>query len=503
MGAVLASAAAFVSILFVSWQLTLQIQKAQLDRDAMTALARVESIYADAVTTLREIASNTTRPCSPANIRQMVKLTESSRSVINIAYGANNVVECNTWGLLNYVISKNSSQVRQSDGIDAVFNWKPQTFGTYRSLLILRLNNYSVLVDQQDLFSDWVGSMASNISSIHANDGTPLRANYNDVPRTSETGFSEASSRNGPNGWSVTVRQPRITFPSYLRSEPVVFLPLLIAIALLSGSMAWFWLRWRLSLRYELAAAVRKGAFIAHYQPIIDLTTWRCDAAEALARWQRSDGSHVPPDVFVPLAESFGLMERITDQIVAAVMRDLGDWLRQDPNALIGINLSAADLSTGRILPVLDRALSRSGVNPRQIWLEVTEHGMIDITGAQITLAELHRRGHLIAIDDFGTGYSGLSYLQQLQIDALKIDRSFVKVIGTEAPTRNVTQQIIAMARELNLKIVAEGVETEEQAAYLRSNGVEFAQGWLFSAALPASDFLAFRSSWPGPQSAS
>lgn len=116
----------------------------------------------------------------------------------------------------------------------------------------------------------------------------------------------------------------------------------------------------------------------------------------------------------------------------------------------------------------------------------------MDIDNARKTLDELRRRGHRIAIDDFGTGYSGLQYLAQLPVAMLKIDKSFIETVGTGAPTSLVTGHIIAIARELKLGLVAEGVETEAQAAFLRERRVEFAQGWLFSRAVPADDFLKF-----------
>jgi sensor c-di-GMP phosphodiesterase-like protein len=158
----------------------------------------------------------------------------------------------------------------------------------------------------------------------------------------------------------------------------------------------------------------------------------------------------------------------------------------------ISVNIVATDIVTGRILGALDGALVDTGIGAEQIWLELTERGLMDIESARTTLDELRRRGHRIAIDDFGTGYSGLQRLAQLPVEMLKIDKSFIETVGTGAPTSLVTGHIIAIARELDLRLVAEGVETEAQAAFLREQQVEFAQGWLFSRAVPADDFLVF-----------
>lgn len=491
LAAVVGTTAVLAAMLFVSWRMALTAQQKQLDRDATSALLHVEAVYADAVGALRQISTSDAEPCSPRNIREMLQMTESSLTVDNIAYGAGDTVECNSSGLLPYRLKKASIAIEQPDHVGLVVNWRPATFGTDRAMFIARLGGYSTLVDQRRFFGDWGGSGASVLADIRARDGSPLRVSFADQDPVRTT-TQDATSQKSAGGWTVTVRQLRVPFAAHLMSQRVLLLPLSITLALLCGLIAWLWLRRRLSLRGELAAAVRNRDFIAHYQPIIELATGRCVGVEALARWQRPDGRQVPPDIFIPMAESLGLIGSITDQIVALVLRDLGEWMRSDPHGHVAINLSAADVSSGRILDVLETALRGSGVKPAQIWIEATERGVMDMSAARQTLAELRRRGHSTAIDDFGAGYSGLSYLQRLPVDVLKIDRSFIEVVGTEAPTRSVTQHIIAMAHELDLQIVAEGVETEEQAAYLRAFGVGFAQGWLFSRALPPSEFLAY-----------
>ncbi len=200
----------------------------------------------------------------------------------------------------------------------------------------------------------------------------------------------------------------------------------------------------------------------------------------------------MPPDAFIPLAEKVGFIGAITDEVIDAVIADVGDLLRHDPHLHIAVNLAASDMSTARILQPLQHKLQAGRISPQQIWLEATEQGSVDIEGARNTLAELRRRGHRIAVDDFGTGYSGLKYLQTLPFDALKIDKSFVAPIGTESPMLHVTDRNIQIGIDLGLVVIAEGVEREDQATYLKEHGVAFAQGWLYSQAVPASEFIAF-----------
>ncbi|MFN4162568.1 MAG: EAL domain-containing protein, partial [Stenotrophomonas sp.] len=253
------------------------------------------------------------------------------------------------------------------------------------------------------------------------------------------------------------------------------------------------WLsRRRLSLQAELATAVRKREFFMHYQPIIELDTGICVGAEALVRWSRPDGSQVRPDLFIPLAEEHGLIEALTDQVIELVIADMRALLVQDRSVHIAINLSAGDVSSGRALKVLSARLAGTGIHPQQIWLEAPERGFIDVQRARNTLALARRAGHCVAIDDFGVGYSSLQYLQQLPLDALKIDKSFIDAIGTDSATSPVTSHIIDMAKTLGLFTVAEGIETPAQLAYLQARQVEFGQGWLFSRPLPPEAFVAF-----------
>lgn len=173
-------------------------------------------------------------------------------------------------------------------------------------------------------------------------------------------------------------------------------------------------------------------------------------------------------------------------------MSDLNSLLVADRSLHIAINLSAADVGTERVLPVIARALQHTGIQPRQIWLEATERGFVDIEAARSTLTRARELGHAVAIDDFGTGYSSLFYLEGLPLDALKIDKSFINTISTNSATSSVTPHIIEMAKTLKLKIVAEGVEMQAQADYLLERDVDYGQGWLFARPMPAADFIAY-----------
>jgi sensor c-di-GMP phosphodiesterase-like protein len=269
-----------------------------------------------------------------------------------------------------------------------------------------------------------------------------------------------------------------------------------VVLALLA-LLAWFDLMWRysrrqLTLAAELQRAIARGQISVHYQPVIDFGTGRCVGAEALARWKRESGEAVSPAVFIPEAEKSGLIQDITLSVLNTVVRDLVYLLREFPGLSVNLNLSPEDLKNDRIGVALARDLENAGLLPGAIKLEITERALVNSDVSRSLIREFRRRGHQVAIDDFGTGYSSLSYLQSFELDVLKIDKSFVDAIGTEAATSHVIVHVIQMAKDLGLTTVAEGVETQQQAHWLQEHGVSFGQGYLYSRPLSAGDFLEF-----------
>lgn len=265
-----------------------------------------------------------------------------------------------------------------------------------------------------------------------------------------------------------------------------------LVLAALLGWLVALLLRRDQSLARALAQALRRDEFELDYQPLVDLDTGRCVGAEALLRWRRADGQRVRPDLFIPQAEDSGQITAITRWVIRQVLQEQGELLRQHPQLYISVNLAAADLVEAHFPAEADEALRTAGVAPAQLVYEVTERGLVDPQRAVAVLEPLRQAGHRIAIDDFGTGYSSLSYLQQLPVDVLKIDKSFVDALGTEAASSPVAPHIIAMARALGLKVIAEGVEQAEQARLLAELGAQIGQGWLFAKPLSGQAFRDF-----------
>lgn len=248
----------------------------------------------------------------------------------------------------------------------------------------------------------------------------------------------------------------------------------------------------RLSLETRLKKAVlEQNQFVLHYQPKVSIRDGRITGAEGLVRWLSPDRGLVPPVEFIPLAEETGLITAIGEWVLETACHQAAEWERKGlPPLRIAVNLSARQLYSPGFVDTVRRILEESGVRPGAIELELTESVMMqNVQLVADLLMELKLLGLHIAVDDFGTGYSSLSYLKRLPLDALKVDRSFVRDVPRDADDVAITSAVIALAHSLRLKVVAEGVETEAQLSFLRDRECDEIQGFLFSKPVPAEDF--------------
>jgi len=225
-----------------------------------------------------------------------------------------------------------------------------------------------------------------------------------------------------------------------------------------------------------------------HYQPEIDARTGRVIAVEALLRWHHPMRGLVSPAEFIPLAEQTGLIVPMGDWVLRAACAQAAAWRRGKLAPVrVAVNLSARQFEDADFVARVEDALEESGLEPTALELEITESMVArDATQAAKWLSDLRSLGIRVMVDDFGTGYSSLAHLKRFPIDGLKIDRSFVQNLPTDRHDASITRAVIAMAHELGLEVVAEGVEVQEQLAFLREHGCDLAQGYLFGAPMPA-----------------
>lgn len=249
----------------------------------------------------------------------------------------------------------------------------------------------------------------------------------------------------------------------------------------------------RLQVENGLRRALERQELEVHYQAKVDLANEEIIGCEALLRWKSADLGFVSPVEFIPVAEETGLIVPIGEWVLKQSLRQLDAWMQAGlPPIRVGVNLSARQFREPQLAAKIMAALEETGVGAELLELELTESMLVENADEAIqALWALKGLGITLSIDDFGTGYSSLSYLKRFPIDELKIDRSFVKDIPESADDMSITKAIISMARSLEMKLVAEGIETPAQADFLRDNGCHTGQGYLFAKPLPADGFLA------------
>lgn len=241
---------------------------------------------------------------------------------------------------------------------------------------------------------------------------------------------------------------------------------------------------------FDLERAIARGEIRPYYQPVINLRTGELEGCEVLCRWEKKNGQVVPPGAFIDYAETTGLAIPMTLSLMQQVKYDLGDICQQMPNMKVSINLFEGHFRDAGIVDDVQAIFGGSKVAMRQLVFEITErHPLANSTVATAVIAGLHALGCRLALDDAGTGHSNLAYIGTLGVDIIKIDRVFVDMVKPDTKQVPVLDGLISMAKDMNCEIVAEGVETEAQALYLRSRGVLHAQGFIFAPALKIQAF--------------
>ena len=251
-----------------------------------------------------------------------------------------------------------------------------------------------------------------------------------------------------------------------------------------------------MALETDLRGALERREFAVHYQPIISVGTGRPIGFEALVRWQHPVHGLISPHEFVPLAEELGLIAEIDLWVLREACTQLLMWqgaFPAEPSLTLSVNLSGQGFARPDLAARVAETLRQTGFKPECLKLELTESVLITHSDTvKATLEQLHQLGVQLHIDDFGTGYSSLSYLQNFPLHVLKIDRSFIRRIAESAESTELVRTIVALARALNLKVTAEGVETQAQLEQLRALGCEFGQGYLFAKPLSAVEVVRF-----------
>ncbi|SFD25103.1 EAL domain-containing protein [Massilia yuzhufengensis] len=447
-------------------------------RQARGGVDRLKALHAD-------------NPCSPAAIDLMREIDLGSSYLQAIGYIERNQMLCSSIAGQSRVLDLGPPDYTTSAGA-AVRRQVRFPFAAQNSFIVLEFDSFAAIIHQR-LIVDMANSEPDiALAVLSLEDPAPIIVRGKVKPEWLRRLGRERQVVFVDNGSVVAVvRSQRFLTAgvaavpiSYLESRSEAVARRLVPAGLVAGVMlvAAIMLlgRQQMSLPNAVKMGLRRKEFFLEYQPVVELATGRCVGVEALVRWRRPTGEVVMPDLFVAIAEDNGMIVRLTGQVLEMVAHDTRHWLAAHPDFHVGINVAPADFYAGNLLLRLQETLEAMGAAPGNLILEVTERGLMDPVVARENTANLRRHGFALAIDDFGTGYSSLSYLETLELDYLKIDRSFIEAIGTGAPTSQVVQHIIRIAKDLGLRMIAEGVESQAQADFLRKHGVQFGQGWLF-----------------------
>ena len=250
----------------------------------------------------------------------------------------------------------------------------------------------------------------------------------------------------------------------------------------------------RFSIEQDLKHAIEQDEFVLYYQPQLDLSSRKIVGAEALIRWMHPQKGLIPPDKFIPLAEESGLIVDINKWVIRTACKQNDHWRKAGFTPIrIAVNLSGYQFANQNIIQIIRDALQEANLDAKNLEVEITENTLMQNTKETIRILEQMRDLKLrIALDDFGTGYSSLSYLTSFPVDILKIDRSFVMGCATHNNNRIIIKAIVAMGHSLGMKIVAEGIESEEEFQLLKEYGVNEGQGYHFSPPIAQNQFIKF-----------
>ena len=255
----------------------------------------------------------------------------------------------------------------------------------------------------------------------------------------------------------------------------------------------------RIRLEQDLKVALAEGQFEVFYQPKVNIHTRAVTGAEALVRWRHPVNGFISPEIFVPVAEEAGMIIELGEWILRTACRETNELHREGYGGLnVAVNISAVQFTDGNLLPMVSRALADTSLAPELLELEITESAVMHDPEEVIhSLHELSRFGMRLAIDDFGTGYSSLAYLKRFPVDTLKIDRAFITDISNDNDDVAIVEAVLGLGKHFGMKVVAEGVEDEEQLQFLKSQGCDIAQGYFISRPMCLAEYREWLERWP------
>lgn len=483
-----------------------EAELAEIERTALYArdvLARSEALSDQIETGFVALAGlRGANPCAPEAVSVMRRVDLASSYIQAVGYVENERIVCSSLGTDRDDLDIGPVDLVQPSGVNLRLN-VTFPFAPDVPFIVLERDGLAAIIHKSLPIDATTADDRVSLALVSTAGPTILTAR-NDIDPAWLSGVDTRSERAFVDTTHVVSIAPSQRFHiAAIAAEPValmresamqtaiVLVPIaLVAAVVLAGAVLYL-VRQQMATPAVIRAALRHNEFFLLYQPVVDIESGRWVGAEALIRWRRADGEMPRPDRFIPIAEESGLIRRITRRVLDLIRRDATGLFSAHPGFRLGLNLSPSDLHSPDMVAMMRDLAAATDAQPGNFLVEATERSLTDPARAGPVIDAMRGLGFRVAIDDFGTGYSSLRSLESLKVDYLKIDKTFIDSVGTGAATSHVILHIIEMAKSLDLELVAEGVETEAQAAFLGAHGVRYAQGFLYARPMPMADLRA------------
>jgi len=469
-------------------------------RDYADEILQRENELADELTeTLRQASASPYAPCSTDDIVLLRRLTFISRFLKEVGRISDNSFLCSSnSGKMAAPLPLLAPDIRLADGHQIYLSYPMHEPRGDHAVVVVRGTSGAVVspdvvseFSQQPIHFDVRVFNPLTGESVPRIPGSPAETSNSVGKRTQKNGvlsWKQCSSQfpvcvTTSIGIQELAQSSRGLLYGYVATGTVAGLVCALTLLLAGGNGR--------SHTNQLKRAILLGKLSVVYQPIVEMGDHGIVGAEALARWTDEEGTNIRPETILALADAEGFVSEITRFVLTRALDELREVFEANPKFQLSINLAPSDLADPRLLLLLDEKLGKGPILAANLAFELPERATFDREIAVAAIRRLRDRGHNVFIDDFGTGYSNLTYLSELNVDGIKINRSFIGTIGTESVTASIVPQILAVARALDLQVVVQGIEREEQAEYFASgNPHMLAQGWFFGLPVPARSLL-------------
>jgi sensor c-di-GMP phosphodiesterase-like protein len=461
----------------------------RIDSYANVVLNHAEMVAGNLTTALDELNTTPHESCGPSDLDALKRVTYEYRFVKDAGRIENKAINCSAmWGVIPDFRLTGESRVTQNNvqlwgGVSSYF---PSAVK-----IDISAKGNSFVVTSPTAFAPFESPPVELSSSVVSRDGKTIMRTFGEFHQGNM--LTSAFAKLCSEKYDICVVS-NIDANIFTTNKPglLLFIALIgCSLGLLAFYAAHQYRRVRDSLSHRLKYAIKNGTISTAYQPIVHGMTGKVSGFEVLARWHDKKFGSVPPNVFIEKAEDLGLQEKLNKLIVNKALEECSKGLACNPEVYLSFNIETKDLLGGGLVRHISDTARKHGILAGQIAIEMLEGATADISKIEGRIESLRAYGHKVLIDDFGSGYSSLSYLARLNVDVIKIDKSFSQAAGTGSPAEIVLQKIYEIAKAMNAQIVFEGVETEAQKiAILEFCPDALIQGWLFSKALPITELI-------------